>query len=76
MSTVDYQRRANQHKPSDPAALALEVRRLRANGLTAYDIAGALRLGLPAVEQMLRTPSPVEGDPYHGLDLPTLRKKS
>jgi hypothetical protein len=39
-----YAQLANLHRPTDPAALAAEIRRLHANGLTSYDIAAALRV--------------------------------
>lgn len=40
----DYERRACLHRPSDLNQLDAEIRRLHANGLTAMDIAMALRL--------------------------------
>jgi hypothetical protein len=39
-----YDIKANKFRPTDPAALAAEIRRLHANDLTARDIAEALRL--------------------------------
>ncbi len=66
---ADYERRANQHRPTDQALLAAEIQRLHQNGLSAHDIAGALRLGLSAVEQMLRTPSPAGGIDRSGTDM-------
>lgn len=44
-----YHARANQHRPTDPAALAKEIRRLRATGLTPSDISDALRLTVDQV---------------------------
>jgi hypothetical protein len=51
---VDYARLAQLHKPSDPAAIEREVRRLHAEGLTARDIAVALRLAPDVVINMLK----------------------
>ncbi len=42
MNAIDYDRLARIHRPSDPALMALEIRRLRQNGLTARDISDAL----------------------------------
>ncbi len=44
------------HRPTDPSALAAEVRRLHGTGLKPADIAAALRLALPAVQTMLGEP--------------------
>jgi hypothetical protein len=49
-----YEMRANLHKPSDPDAFALEIRRLHSEGLKPRDIANALRLDLAAVLTALR----------------------
>lgn len=43
---LDYHRLANQYRPTDGAALAAEVLRLNAAGLTPMDISGHLRLPL------------------------------
>jgi hypothetical protein len=48
-----YNTMANQHRPDDPAALAVEIRRLHADGLTARDIAEALRLAPDVVINIL-----------------------
>jgi hypothetical protein len=45
---------ANLHRPTDPVALASEIRRLRETGLTARDISVALRLDIGAVLEALR----------------------
>jgi hypothetical protein len=52
-SELPYADRAQQYRPTDAAALAAEVRRLVAGGLTARDIAQALRLDLGAVLELL-----------------------
>jgi hypothetical protein len=44
VSNAAYDMRANQHRPDDPAALAAEVRRMHADGLTARDISTVLRM--------------------------------
>jgi hypothetical protein len=44
---------ANMHRPTDGETLQAECRRLRDSGLTAHDIASAMRLGLGAVLQAL-----------------------
>ena len=41
------------HRPSDPRAMAAEVKRLRASGLSARDISAALRLLLSDVIDIL-----------------------
>jgi hypothetical protein len=48
-----YNARASQHRPDDPAALATEIRRMHADGLTARDIAEALRLAPDVVINIL-----------------------
>lgn len=50
---MDYSVLARKHMPADPAKLRDEVRRLSSTGLTAADIATALRLNLAAVREML-----------------------
>jgi hypothetical protein len=50
----DYRRVADMHRPTDPAMIAVEIRRLRQTGLTARDIANSLRVGLGAVLEALR----------------------
>lgn len=44
-----YATRANRHRPTEPALLAVEVRRMHADGLTARDISTALHLALDSV---------------------------
>jgi hypothetical protein len=44
VSSGEYDSLANQHRPTDPASLAAEIRRMHESGLTARDIAEALRL--------------------------------
>jgi hypothetical protein len=51
---------AQLHRPTDPAALAAEMRRLHGSGLTAQDIAAALRLAPDAVSKILSTPAAPE----------------
>jgi hypothetical protein len=51
---MEYTARAELYRPHDPAALQVEVRRLTAAGLTAMDVAAAMRLTLPQVCEMLR----------------------
>lgn len=51
---LDYELLAQLHRPRDPAALRSEVHRLATSqGLTAADIATALRLNLAQVREML-----------------------
>ncbi len=52
-----YHEMSQQHRPTDDVALATEVRRLSTTGLTAQDIAVALRLSLPVVREMVAAPS-------------------
>ena len=56
-AAIDYDKLARIHRPSDPAVLPLEIRRLRQNGLTARDIAAALRLDLGQVLEALVGPT-------------------
>ncbi len=49
MNAIDYQRRADQHRPRDESAMARECSRLVATGLTPRDVATALRLDLAEV---------------------------
>jgi len=48
-----YDDRAQRHRPTDPAALAAEVRRLNRTGLSPLDIAAALRIDLAQVRNVL-----------------------
>lgn len=50
----DYESLANEHRPTDPDALAIEIHRLHRGGLKPRDIASALRLDLAAVLTALR----------------------
>jgi hypothetical protein len=50
---LDYAALARLHRPTEPAALQAEVRRLAASGLTAQDVATALRLDLVVVRTLL-----------------------
>ena len=51
----DWRLLADMHKPTDPAAIAVEIRRLHSDdGLTARDISNTLRLDLGVVLQALR----------------------
>ncbi len=45
--------RRDRYRPTDPAALAAEVRRLHRTGLTARDISTALRLQLDQVVNII-----------------------
>ncbi|MEO8313244.1 MAG: hypothetical protein ABI645_00485 [Pseudomonadota bacterium] len=58
-SAAEYAARAQQHRPTDPAALAREMRRLEATGLTPRDISAALRIHLVAVMNVLATSASV-----------------
>jgi len=51
-----YDARAQLHRPTDPAQLAAEVRRLAATGLKPTDIASALRTGIGQVHDALGRP--------------------
>jgi hypothetical protein len=46
---ASYDQRANAHRPTDPAAIAAEMRRLARSGLTARDIATAFRVNVANV---------------------------
>jgi hypothetical protein len=59
VTDADYNARASQHRPDDPAALATELRRMHADGLTSRDISEALRLAHAQVITILY------GDPTH-----------
>jgi hypothetical protein len=50
---LDYQRLAQLHRPSDTNRIASEIRRLHADGLTAQDIAAALRIDVVQVRTIL-----------------------
>jgi hypothetical protein len=52
---MQYESRRNRHRPSDPAVLVLEIRRLASTGLQAADISVALRLDHAYVVQALGT---------------------
>lgn len=58
--TLDYRLLAQQHRPTDQAALAVEVRRLAQQGLKPLDIAAALNLTCAAVERVLERNPPME----------------
>jgi hypothetical protein len=59
---ADYVRRAQAHRPTDPEAIAAEVRRLAASGLRPADVATALRMNPAAVLEALAAPvSPPSG---------------
>jgi len=53
MTELDYRRRAELHRPDDPAAIEAEVSRLTAQGLKIRDGAAALKLSTHEVEQIL-----------------------
>lgn len=51
-SAASYQRRAQQHRPADPNALAAEIRRQhRENGLSVVGIACAFHMGAVVISQ-------------------------
>lgn len=50
---LDYATLAQLHRPADPTALAREAEGLMSQGLSARDVATALRLSLPAVLDLL-----------------------
>jgi hypothetical protein len=54
MPAYDWRLLADVHKPTDPAAIAAEIRRLHATGLKPRDISNTLRLDLGVVLQALR----------------------
>jgi hypothetical protein len=51
---LGYHELALLYRPTDPAALKAEIRRMRSRGLLPRDIATALRLDLAAVVEALR----------------------
>jgi len=53
---LDWRRLSEQHRPTEPSQLASEIRRLRATGLTARDIATSLRLDLAYVLEVIQQP--------------------
>jgi hypothetical protein len=53
MRATTYDLAANRYRPTDSAQLAAEIQRLHENGLTARDIAAALRLAPDVVVAML-----------------------
>ena len=52
-SDVDYETRANLHRPAAPYLLASEIRRLAASGLTVLDIASSLQIQPSEVLRLL-----------------------
>ena len=52
-----YAQLAQLHRPTEPIALAAEIRRLHESGLTARGIATALRLAPHVVINMLNAPA-------------------
>jgi hypothetical protein len=53
-AAFDWRLLADMHKPTDPAAIAAEIRRLAATGLKPRDISNTLRLDMGAVLEALR----------------------
>ena len=53
----DYTQRANQYRPTDPAALAREAASLAGQGLKPADVASALGIPTQAATQMLQRKS-------------------
>ncbi len=52
-SQYNWTQLAQMHRPTDPAVIAAEIRRMYREGLKPRDIAVALRLGVSAVLQVL-----------------------
>ena len=50
---LNYEQRAQRHRPSDPARVRAEIVRLMGQGLSTRDVATALRLDVPAVLNLL-----------------------
>ena len=50
---MEYTMLSQQHRPTDPQAMAAEIKRLRSTGLSARDISVALRLLLTDVIDVL-----------------------
>lgn len=50
-----YETLANLNRPADESALAAEVRRLHASGLSPRDVSQALRIALPAVLNIINS---------------------
>jgi hypothetical protein len=53
IGAAEYEYLAARNRPTDPQALAQEIRRLRATGLSASDISMALRLSHDYVVNVL-----------------------
>ena len=53
MNAYDWRTLADKHRPTDPAVLSAEIRRLAATGLTARDISTALRIDMAQVLEAL-----------------------
>jgi hypothetical protein len=53
-TAAEHVARADLHRPTDPGALAREIRRLARTGLRPRDIAAALRVDLGAVLSAIR----------------------
>lgn len=51
---ADHAARADRHRPTDPGAIAAEIRRQVATGLRPRDVASAMRLDLAVVLDALR----------------------
>jgi hypothetical protein len=51
---LDWRRLAEAHRPTEPSALAVEVRRLHGTGWSARDIASALRLDIVFVLELIQ----------------------
>jgi hypothetical protein len=57
-TAIDYTQRADQHRPADRSAIAIEAKRLHGAGLTARDIAAAFRIDLADAIALLNQPLP------------------
>ncbi|HTE41652.1 MAG TPA: hypothetical protein VK629_12525 [Steroidobacteraceae bacterium] len=55
LTAANYALLASLHRPTDPKAIASEVRRLNSQGFTAIDISTALRMNVAVVREMLAT---------------------
>lgn len=56
LGLAQYAALASMHRPTDPAELSAEIRRLHRGGLTAQDVSVALRLSLDYVVNILGEP--------------------
>ena len=69
--TLEYAALAQLHRPTSPEAIAVEIRRLHAEGLKPRDIAVALRLGLTQVLEAIGDRSADGTPPLQHNETPT-----